>query len=383
MRIDYNIIEILKKINRTGSLDSKDLKRLSPEEKELIENIYNSGLVKEALIFSESIDSEGSWQEIKTKLKQHTYTKTIPLWKRAYKYAAIFIGIIGLVFFYQEMASSEPENKIVTDSIELILDNGDVQIISASGEKQIINKNGQVIGKQSGDKIDYSSNTAVDKLVYNKLKIPNGRTFNITLSDGTVVYLNSGSSLKYPVKFLNGMKREVFLEGEAYFEVSKDKLHPFIVNASEMNVKVLGTKFNVSSYKNDTEISAVLVEGSVSLSNDLKPKNEAILTPGSKGVLTKSNLESDISLEKVDTSLYTGWIKGDLLFRKSSFNDMAKKLERSYNVKITNHNQLLNTLKFNASFNVNIENIEDVMTALSHIHPFIYKINNRNITITN
>ncbi|WP_308991576.1 FecR domain-containing protein [Mariniflexile litorale] len=381
MKADFNIIEILKKINSTGNIDSSDLEELSLEEKELIENIYNNDLVKQALVFANSLNSEESWREVEAKLKQHD--TTTPLWKKAYKYAAVFIGVIGLVFFYQKTANDAPENKIASDSIELIMDNGKVLIISSNGESQIISKNGQVIGSQKGSKIDYSINSNVDKLAYNQLKIPNGKTFNITLSDGTKVYLNSGSSLKYPVKFLKGMQREVFLEGEAYFEVSKDALHPFLVNASDMNVKVLGTKFNVSSYKNDVEISTVLVEGSVSLSNDSNPNNESVLTPGYKGVLNKSNLDSDIVLEKVNTDLYTGWINGDLLFRKSSFIDMVKKLERSYDVKIINNNKLLNTLKFNGSFNVNIESIENIMKSLSEVQPFVYKINNNTITITN
>lgn len=380
MDIPQNVIKVLREIGVTGNIDNKEFEKLVPEEKELINDLYKNGLVNEALRFIDSMDVEKNWEELKKNLDQRR-KPVVPLWKNVYKYAAIFIGVIGIFFLFQRKDVTESKIKKDSNQIELVLDNGEVQIFSANGENQIVSNNGQVVGSQNGSEIKYSSNASINKLVYNQIKIPYGKTFNVKLSDGTVVYLNSGTILKYPVKFIKGMNREVFLDGEAYFDVSKDKLHPFIVNANAMNVKVLGTKFNVSSYKDDTEISTVLVEGSVSLSNDTKPNKKALLTPGYKGVWNKSG--TGISLEKVDTKLYTDWMNGEVIFRKSTFNEMIKKLERSYNVTIKNNKRALDAVKFNASFNKNIETIEEVMSSLSKIQPFTYEIIGNQIVITN
>ncbi|MFV5692681.1 FecR family protein [Flavobacterium sp. LT1R49] len=379
MDIPQNVIKVLREIGVTGNIDSKEFEKLVPEEQELVNDLYKNGLINEALRFIDSMDVEKNWEELKKNLNQHK-KPVVPLWKNIYNYAAIFIGAIGIFFLFQHKDAAVSKIKKDSNQIELVLDNGEVQILSSNAENQIVSNNGQVVGSQKGSEIKYSSNTSIDKLVYNQIKIPYGKTFNVKLSDGTVVYLNSGTTLKYPVKFIKGMNREVFLDGEAYFDVSKDKLHPFIVNANAMNVKVLGTKFNVSSYKNDTEVSTVLVEGSVSLSSDAKPNKKALLTPGYKGVWNKSI--TGISLEKVDTKLYTDWMNGEVIFRKSTFNEMIKKLERSYNVTIKNNNRTLDVMKFNASFNKNIETIDEVMSSLSKIQPFTYEIIGNQIVIT-
>ena len=379
MDIPQNVIKVLREIEVTGNIDSKEFEKLVPEEQELINDLYKNGLVNEALRFIDSMDVGKNWEELKKNLNQQR-KPVVPLWKNIYKYAAIFIAAVGIFFLFQHKDAEESKNKKDSNQIELVLDNGEVQILNANAENQIVSNSGQVIGSQKGSEIKYSSNTSIDKLVYNQIKIPYGKTFNVKLSDGTVVYLNSGTILKYPVKFIKGMNREVFLDGEAYFDVSKDKLHPFIVNANAMNVRVLGTKFNVSSYKEDKEISTVLVEGSVSLSNDAKPNKKALLTPGYKGVCNKTS--TGISLEKVDTKLYTDWMDGEVVFRKSTFNEMIKKLERSYNVTIKNNNSALDVVKFNASFNKNIETIDEVMSSLSKIQPFTYEIIGNQIVIT-
>ena len=125
--------------------------------------------------------------------------------------------------------------------------------------------------------------SSAETLVYNTLKIPYGKQFEVELSDGTIVHLNSGTTLRYPVAFLKNQNRKVFLTGEAFFEVAKDKAHPFTVSTQELNVEVLGTKFNASSYTEDVTTDIVLVEGKVALYKDKKENNNSVkLTPGSK-----------------------------------------------------------------------------------------------------
>lgn len=145
------------------------------------------------------------------------------------------------------------------------MDDGSVKIINDANEAQIVNSNGSVIGIQKGNKMVYDGISASNELVYNELKVPYGKRFDIVLSDGTNVSLNAGTTIKYPVKFLPGKEREVYLMGgEAFFNVVKDTKHPFRVNAQELNVEVLGTKFNMAVYSEDESSDIVLVEGSKS-----------------------------------------------------------------------------------------------------------------------
>ena len=185
--------------------------------------------------------------------------------------------------------------------------------------------------------------------------------------------------MRYPVKFLKGHKREVFIDGEAYFKVAKDKEHPFVVNADAVAVEVLGTEFNISSYKEDQEIKTVLVEGSISLSNSVNPKGNVMLKPGQKAAWSRA--VHDTAIEEVDVDMYTGFIKGELVFRNIAFEDMAKKLERRYNVRIQNNNLLLKDKRLNARFNVEVESIEDVLKSINKIQPFQYKIIGQNVKI--
>jgi hypothetical protein len=373
-----NLIKILKEIVSNGSIDASKVALLPQEEQELIKELQSNGLLEEALLYVESIDTQKSWEELKEKIELKKKPIVIN-WKTIFQYAAVFVCLLGLVYVFQNNANKQTKVVIPDDAIQLVLENGDIQILSPNGDQQIIKKNGEVVASQKENQISYSSDKSINKLVYNEIKIPYGKTFVITLSDGTVVNMNAGSSLKYPVQFIKGHNREVVLAGEAFFEVTKDKKHPFIVKTRGVDVKVLGTKFNVSSYKEDAEINTVLVEGSVSLSSATVPNEKEMLVPGEKG--TWSNQKSGIAVEKVDTRIYTEWMTGELVFRKATFRDIIIKLERTYNVTIENNRKELLDKKFNASFNKNIESIETVLATMSKIQSFTFKKEGRLIKI--
>src|SRR5690606_26168312 len=284
-------------------------------------------------------------------------------WKSVLKYAAIFIGLFTVVYFFQIDDKNGEVKQISETSIKLKIGNDAIKVINEGENQQIISASGIVVAEQKGNKIRYNSNADIDELVYNELEIPYGKIFNVELSDGTVVHLNSGTKMRYPVKFLKGQKREVFLDGEAYFKVTHDKDHPFIVNADAVGVEVLGTEFNISSYPEDSEIGTVLLEGSISLSNSFVPNDNIVLKPGNKGTWDKNTHSTEV--EEVDVSNYTGWVEGELVFKNSTFENMSKKLERKYNVTIQNNNLLLENKIFTAHFNVDIESIDDVLRSIN------------------
>jgi hypothetical protein len=389
------IIELTKRlaslILNKSRIHHSDLNDLFDEKdsNEIISKLSNPASRKRREVLTKIINKskKSEWKELEAKINP---PKNNFDFNQFLKVAAVFICFIGIGgYFYsekEEVVLIEQEQVLVkNDEITLLLDNGNVEIIAESGEKKILDREGKIVGSQSGKELNYKENekeiVRVDEvLAYNELTIPYGKTFKIVLSDGTSVHLNAGSTLKYPVKFIKGEERKVFLTGEAYFDVAKDKAHPFIVNANDLNVRVLGTEFNMSSYPEDNRISTVLVEGSVSLYTIHETYNKdmsAVLKPGYKA--TWNQKKKNIHFNKVNTDLYTSWKDGRIIFEHVKFKNIIRKLERRYDVSIENTNLKLAHQVFTASFD--IETIDQVLKTFSKNFPISYEIRNRNIII--
>lgn len=302
------------------------------------------------------------------------------------KYAAIAILFIGIGFLLQKNIFNDNSDKRIIlpgkDEITLKLGNGNIKVIAVDGTSKVYDANGKVVGQQNGKELVYTANGESGKLVYNTLNIPNGKRFNITLSDGTLVHLNAGSSITFPVQFIKNRIRKVFLSGEAYFEVAHDKKNVFVVNANKLDVQVYGTKFNVTNYLEDKATDVVLVEGSVSLIQSglsVKNNNEVFLKPGYKGTFDKE--DKKISNEKVNTILYTSWMTGNLVFRQEPFENIIQKLERHYNVVIINNNEKLAKETFNATIETDHESIDQVFTYFKKVYQIEYSIVENKIII--
>ena len=282
------------------------------------------------------------------------------------KCAAVAIFFIGIGYFLQQNTFKNKDVEFLIlkkEFITLELDNGDVQFIDENGASWIADPTGKIVGNQQGGQLVYDSENKTEKLVYNTLKVPYGKQFEIRLSDGTLVHLNSGTSLRYPVQFIEGKNRNVFLDGEAYFDVAESKTQPFIVNISELNVQVFGTEFNVSGYPEDIDTKVVLIEGSVGLYNSqndtFNSEKDVLLRPSYMGSFNKE--QSSITVAYVNTLFYTSWVKGNIVFRNEPFGNIIKKLERHYGVIIINNNETLANETFNANIDVAKESIYDVL----------------------
>ena len=304
--------------------------------------------------------------------------RLFPNWTR---YAAAILLLFGLAFFYQQGFFVTSEQEVLVpkdDSITLELDNGTIQTIDVNGAIEVRDSEGNIVGSQQQNQISYSKAHEKEVLVFNTLTIPNGKKFQIELSDGTLVHLNSGSSLRYPVNFLSDGPRQVFLSGEAYFDVAKSESNPFIVNIDELDVKVLGTQFNVSAYGEDEFIDVVLVEGAVGLRKKDQMQADVVkLSPGQKG--SYKQVSEGIIVNEVDTSLYISWMQGHLVFRDLTFNNILKKLERHYNIEIVNANVELGLEVFNARFDDVA--IEEVLGYFNDIHSIDFKIDGNRVII--
>ena len=210
------------------------------------------------------------------------------------------------------------------------------------------------------------------------VEAPLGSKTKLYLPDGTLVWLNAGSRMTYSQGF--GVdNRKVELEGEGYFEVKRNEKIPFFVKTKDLQLQVLGTKFNFRDYPEDHEVVVSLLEGKVGLNNLLREEKEAVLSPDERAVLNKAN--GLLTVESVTASNASQWTDGYLFFDEELLPDIAKELERSYNVKIHIANDSLKTFRFYVNFVRREQNIQEVLEALASTEKMQYKIEERNITI--
>ncbi|MAU16390.1 MAG: hypothetical protein CMH46_12730 [Muricauda sp.] len=295
--------------------------------------------------------------------------------------AASFIGLVvsTLLAFQLDIfqLKSKPMETIATkDDIILKLEDGTVKVIDDTTSNVLPNKEGGRMLSQEKNRLIYNQsktdNHAGDK--YNELIIPYGKTFEIILSDGSVVTLNSGSKLRYPVVFESNSPRTVYLEGEAFFSIEKDEKSPFTVVTDNMNTRVYGTQFNVSSYPEDSTTTTVLIEGSVSVykANNHNNQNPIKIVPGQRASIEKEL----IVIDNVDVNDFIGWRHGKLIFSDNRFEEILRKLERHFNVKIENNLDKLRDKRFTGTFTN--ESLEEILSIIQEHTPFEFKINEEN-----
>ncbi len=356
------------------------------QAKDIVSELANESKQKERLKHVETIEKskQKDWESIRSKSVYKTYSKN-----SMYKAAAILIVLLSISYLtYQNQrtgTTTTSESNLIglpLDEITLDLGNGITKVLSDKNNSQETFDNNVFLVKQGDNlRLDYTSakNKGIpNTLIYNELNVPYGRNFEVTLSDGTKVHLNSGSKLKYPIQFIKGEKRNVFLEGEAYFEVTKNKEQPFTVNADNMSLEVLGTVFNIMAYPEDSKITTVLVEGSVAISHSSKINDsKTLLKPNQQAFWNKS--DGKINIKPVKPNIYTAWTEGRTVFEHMAFKNILKKLERRYNVKITNHNEHLANEEFTATFDY--ESITQVLTSFSKNYPFDFNIEDDKIII--
>lgn len=328
-------------------------------------------------------NSEKAKQRLLKRIRQDKRNLRSKFVLRSFQYVVVGLIFLGLGYtYYTSNATKKSVENMVSDknAITLQVSDGSIKTILEEGSISILDIKGNLIALQKGNLLVHHKAVTTNEITYNTLKVPYGKKFGLILSDGSIAHLNSGTTLKYPVQFKKGGTREVFLEGEGYFEVATDKTHPFIVNANTLGIRVLGTKFNVSAYADDENISTVLVDGSVGFfekDETFDAVRNQRLNPGHIAIWQKRN--GSMHIEEADTDLYTGWMDGRILFHHMPFKEIRKKLERNYNVSIFNGYQELDEVRFTASFDT--ETIGQVLQAIHKNYPIRYTKNNRKIHI--
>lgn len=286
------------------------------------------------------------WNNILTKSqaeKSVARFRIAPIWRIAAS-IALLVSFAFYCFEYSRNHSirqfadkkvniSDEAKIVISDGSEYKLKTNDSHIRYHADGKEII------IEEKDNQREKLTNQPKETKIAYNQIIVPYGRRHGVTLSDGTVVQLNSGSTLIFPAKF-SGSKREVYLKGEGYFEVAKNAKSPFVVNTKFINVKVLGTHFNISAYENELTASAVLVEGSVEIAeNKLFTGAPSIIKPG-QGCFF-SGRSKGLTIEDVDVNEFISWKDGLLQFRNLPLRRLTEKVEKFYNKTISIEDQEL------------------------------------------
>lgn len=378
------LLELTEKyINRT--LTKKERKRL---KKLVLKNKDNLIFFKKKLIdrsrsqLFHDFDSDTAFEAFEPMLD---YKSKKIFTKKWIPYAASFIGVLAtLVMILQngpteDVVATNSKDQINSENnIVLTLDDGTKKILNSSQSTTIAEKDGKPIVRTTNSGLDYSPAKNINSYGLHKIYIPNGQKFKLTLSDGTMVWLNSGSTLTFPSRFdKTTSNRMVHLKGEAYFDVAEDKSFPFIVNVDDLNIKVLGTEFNVSAYENQQAVATTLVEGSVNLSDANQLNNSITLKPNQQGKFDKYN--KNLDSKRVDVSLFTAWMQNKIVFKDMPMSQILVQIERTYNVDITNKNKKIAGEHFTGQFDV--EDIETIFKVLSTAINFEYEITTNQIII--
>ena len=214
-----------------------------------------------------------------------------------------------------------------TSKAVLTLANGQMIPLGKEATDSTIITDGTQISA-SGSGVTYASGVESESVVYNKLEIPRGGEFCLTLSDGTRVWLNSETSIQYPVAF-GAKERRVFVQGEAYFEVAKDAKKPFTVQFMSSSVTVLGTSFNIRAYPEEKRSQTTLAEGSVGI---YSPGSSMLLKPGEQAEV--SALSGEMVKQEVEVKNFTSWKDGRFVFEQQPLEDIMRTLERWYDIRV-------------------------------------------------
>ena len=296
-----------------------------------------------------SFDVEQGWRKVRPRSLRLRLV-------RLSKYAAMLVVIFSLTYYFVRPGDEKKKSEMAQSGrIEPGKLQAELQL--ATGERLVLDVH-QVLHKQENNGIEIVNDTANGKVYYrtvgaavgdsmkfNTLVVPKGGEYSMELPDGTVVWINSESSLRFPETFAREC-REVYLKGEAYFEVKKDKDKPFHVYTELGDVRVLGTSFNVSAYPGNKSWQTTLVEGAV------------MIVRGQEKVLMKPNEQYEIDertgvgvLKRVSPELYTSWRDGKFYFKAYTFEELVERLERWYDFKMFYMNENIKSRRFSGVVN--------------------------------
>ena len=353
----YDDASLIKKslIKDLSDKEQKELDQLLDDQslQDVYKELSDRGYLKKQFMEYEKYSSQKAYREFKER-RGHSGRIRIVRWVAVV--AAVWVLALGVTLW---MTFGKKENVAPLPVASKIIPAGEKKatLTLADGMEvhveeitaQILQEKGMNIEYRNGEIVYHKSEEKTTEVVYNKLEVPRGGECMIKLDDGTKVWVNAETKLKYPVAFV-GDRREVVLEGEAFFDVAKNE-KPFIVKTSFGDVRVLGTAFGISAYASEPESYTTLVRGKVSVEREgIKP---VVILPGEQVVTSK---DGKMIKQQVDVEEFVGWKDGIYVFKEKSLGEIMKTLERWYNISVDFQEKSLVDLPFTG----NLKRYDDI-----------------------
>ena len=350
------------------------------EHKQLFERLRKDTRFAEEYGIFREVDTTRAWETFRVK-NGLGRQRRMTTWIKYVAVIALPLLVAGVWLLYprggEQSIPVAQNTKIVKREVSPVLEVvGGGKVILEKEKDKMIEAGRCVDVQQSSGMLVYSDSVVSEYADTNVLRIPKGGEFKLQLADGTRVYLNSATDLRYPVAF-TGPERRVYLKGEAYFEVAKDVEHPFIVVTDDVQVRVYGTSFNVNTLGADG-VRTVLVEGKVGIrGQDLD--REYVLKPNELAFYDRNS--RDMKIETVDPDLYTLWRKGIFVFERETLENIMNTLSLWYDMEVFFQSESAKQLHFSGHMK-RYEQIEDILHAITDATGVVFTINDRTVCVS-
>mgnify|MGYP000342631095 FL=1 len=383
---DENIVQLIQ-LYLTGDLSEEEKVKLEDwihgdsSRKRLFDEICEERNVARDLEVYERVNKESAWEKVvcRGNIKLQHSSRRLGWYRWV---AAVMLPVmVAAGYFIREMKRDSLQQGVEIASIEpgkskaiLRLGNNRVLEITKERETHVDVAEGVAATNNSSGMI-YPEQVATGKTEYNVLEVPRGGEYTVTLSDGTVVHLNSGSELRYPVAF-GAERREVFLSGEGYFEVVKDSVRPFFVNADKLKIRVYGTSFNVNTYDLEN-IQTVLVEGKIGIQT-MNMNTEYMVKPGQLALYNQE--KGTMEILNVDVLPYVAWKDHEFMFDDESLEKIMNRLSLWYDVDVFFQTASLKQLHFTGHLG-RYDDISHILDAISGVTQVKFSVKGRTIIV--
>ena len=356
---------------------------VSTRNKKIYDEFKDGKRLEQKIVESQQINWKNDYQHFITKRQRTRKNRRM---KTIIRYAAILtLPIVAAGIFLlqkndrQTIVSISEVIKPGEHKAVLITGGGERITLSDSTLSPIQEQNGMIVNV-TNNKVSYilpeDSLCTQGSPIFNTLQIPRGGEYFLTLADGTEVWLNAETEIRYPVQF-TGDKRVVYLDGEAYFTVAPDKNKPFTVVSTHASVSVLGTQFNFRAYPDERDVQTTLVSGSVIMQSE-KYKQQIKLVPGEQGVLEKNSAK--LMKQEVNTYLYTAWQDGRFAFRDARLEDLFNILARWYDLSVFYQSPEAKDIRFTGDLN-KTDDFKSILKIIEQNERVIFTVNQRTVFI--
>lgn len=382
--ISYHISHLLAKaqIDDLSVDESKEIEQWlneNEENKALYEAILEGKRRKERDAYVDALDLDKAWKRIETQtqLKAGRILR-LKDWMGRIAVILLFGAILSAVYFMTrktEVPQLAQQTVIEPGSSKatLKLSNGQIVQLEDADNKSFTEEDGTLIDNKEGE-LNYASSDNGEMILYNTVRVPIKGEYQMKLADGTQVWLNSDSEIKFPVQF-NGENRKVWVKGEVYFDVNHKPDQPFIVEAKGNQVVVLGTQFNIEAYDDQKTMITTLVEGSVRLTNKRK---SVVMKPNEQSIAKDDG--SEIATKEIDARAYTLWKDGVFYFEEADLKTIMERMRRWYGIDVFYANQTVQNKRFSIELK-RYDDFDRVLDILSRTNKLSFEIDDNTVLV--